>query len=103
MGVIEPSGFVRGSLSLSVTRSGSKKRAVPVDVRIYLPEIGVAWFPGVLAMDRAEAWATFVLVLVAGLVLLSLMGVLVGAWVDHAFNGLIHTLGSPLVLLGSLL
>lgn len=52
-------------------------------------------------MDRAEAWATFVLVLVAGLVLLSLMGVLIGAWVDHAFSGLIHTLGSPLVLFRS--
>jgi Trk-type K+ transport system membrane component len=49
-------------------------------------------------MDRVEAWATFVLVLVAGLVLLSLMGVLVGAWFDHAFNGLFHTLSSPLVL-----
>ncbi|MGA7862252.1 MAG: hypothetical protein WCB19_10445 [Thermoplasmata archaeon] len=49
-------------------------------------------------MDRVEVWTTFVLVLVAGLVLLSLLGVLVGAWVDHAFGGLIHTLGSPLVL-----
>jgi hypothetical protein len=71
-----------------------------VDAGVYLPENGVASFPGVLAVDRAEAWATFVLVLVAGLVLLSLMGVLVGAWVDQAFNGLIHTLGSPLVLFG---
>lgn len=48
-------------------------------------------------MDRAEAWATFVLVLVAGLVLLSLMGVLVGPYVDHVFSGLLHTLSSPLV------
>jgi hypothetical protein len=76
---------------------------IPVHAAIYLPENGVATFPGVWAMDRAEAWATFVLVLVAGLVLLSLMGVLVGAWVDHAFNGLIHALGSPLVLFGHFL
>jgi hypothetical protein len=49
-------------------------------------------------MDRAEAWATFVLVIVAGLVLLSFMGVLVGAFVDHAFSGILHTLSRPLVL-----
>ncbi|MGC2288335.1 MAG: hypothetical protein WA688_00555 [Thermoplasmata archaeon] len=49
-------------------------------------------------MDRVESWATFVLVLVAGLVLLSFMGVLVGTWFDHAFSGLFHTLDSPLVL-----
>jgi hypothetical protein len=49
-------------------------------------------------MDRAEVWMTFVLVLVAGLVLLSLMGVLVGAFVDHAFSGLFHALGSPLLV-----
>jgi hypothetical protein len=53
-------------------------------------------------MDRAEAWATFVLVLVAGLVLLSLLGVLVGVYVDHAFSGLLHTLSSPLLLAGIL-
>jgi succinate dehydrogenase/fumarate reductase cytochrome b subunit len=53
-------------------------------------------------MDRAEAWATFVLVLVGGLILLSLLGVLVGAYVDHAFNGLMHTLSSPLSLAGVL-
>ena len=49
-------------------------------------------------MDRAEGWATFVLVLVAGLILLSLLGVLVGPYVDHALNGLLHTLSSPLIL-----
>jgi hypothetical protein len=49
-------------------------------------------------MDRAEVWATFVLFLVGALVLLSFMGVLVGAWIDHAFGGLIHMLGSPLLL-----
>ena len=48
-------------------------------------------------MDRAEVWATFILVLVGGLVLLSLMGVLVGPFVDHAFGNLLHTLGSPLL------
>lgn len=47
-------------------------------------------------MDRVEAWATFVLVLMAGLVLLSLMGVVVGPWFDHAFSGIFHTLDSPL-------
>jgi hypothetical protein len=49
-------------------------------------------------MERVEAWATFVLFLVGALVLLSLMGVLVGAWIDHAFGGLFHALGSPLLL-----
>ncbi|MCI4353618.1 MAG: hypothetical protein L3K14_09620 [Thermoplasmata archaeon] len=49
-------------------------------------------------MDRVEAWATFVFVLVAGLVLLSVMGVLVGAWLDHTLSGLFHTLGAPLRL-----
>ena len=53
--------------------------------------------PGGRAVDRAEVWATFVLVLVGGLVLLSLMGVLVGPFVDHAFGNLLHTLGSPLL------
>jgi hypothetical protein len=47
-------------------------------------------------MDRMEAWATFVLALVAGLVLLSFVGVVVGPWLDHAFTGLFRTLGSPL-------
>jgi hypothetical protein len=69
-----------------------------VQAVVYLPEISLGSIPGVRLMDRAEAWATFVLVLVAGLVLLSLMGVLIGAWVDHAFSGLIHTLGSPLLV-----
>ena len=69
-----------------------------VDGAIYVPEFHVTLIPGGLAMDRAEAWATFVLVLVAGLVLLSLLGVLVGAYVDHAFNGLMHTLSGPLLL-----
>jgi hypothetical protein len=54
--------------------------------------------PGVRIMDRVEAWATFVLVIVAGLVLLSFLGVLVGAWFDHTFSSLFHTLGSPLIL-----
>ncbi len=49
-------------------------------------------------MNRAEAWTTFILVLVAGLILLSFLGVLVGAWFDHAVSGLFHTLGSPLVV-----
>lgn len=48
------------------------------------------------AVDRVEAWATFVLTLVAGLVLLSFMGILVGPWLDHAFSGIFHTLASPL-------
>jgi len=69
-----------------------------MDAVVYLPEIPVEGIPGVRYMDRVEVWTAFVLVLVAGLVLLSLLGVLVGAWVDHAFGGLIHTLGSPLVL-----
>lgn len=50
-------------------------------------------------MDRMEAWATFVLTLVAGLVLLSFLGVLVGPWLNHAFTGLFRTLGSPLTFL----
>lgn len=49
-------------------------------------------------MDRVEAWATFLLVLVSGLVLLSFMGVLVGSWLDHTLSGLFHTLGAPLRL-----
>lgn len=65
---------------------------------VYVPEIADSWIPGVQTMDRVESWATFVLVLVAGLVLLSFMGVLVGTWFDHAFSGLFHTLDSPLVL-----
>jgi hypothetical protein len=65
---------------------------------VYLPEIRLLTFRGVRAVDRAEAWVTFVLFLVGGIVLLSFMGVLVGAWVDHAVSSLIHTLGTPLVL-----
>ena len=49
-------------------------------------------------MERAEAWATFVLVIVGALVLLTFMGVLVGAWLDHTFAGLLHTLASPLLV-----
>ena len=49
-------------------------------------------------MDRVEAWATFLLVIVAGLVLLGFMGVLVGTWLDHTLSGLLHTLGAPLLL-----
>ncbi|MFZ0830012.1 MAG: hypothetical protein WCB18_05335 [Thermoplasmata archaeon] len=49
-------------------------------------------------MNRVEAWATFLLVVVAGLILLSFMGVVVGAWFDHAFSGLFHTLSSPLLV-----
>ena len=49
-------------------------------------------------MNRVEAWATFLLVVVAGLILLSFMGVVVGAWFDHVFSGLFHTLSSPLVV-----
>lgn len=48
-------------------------------------------------MERAEAWATFILVIVGALVLLAFMGVLVGAWLDHTFAGILHTLASPLV------
>jgi hypothetical protein len=48
-------------------------------------------------MDRVEAWATFLLVLVAGLVLLSFMGVVVGAWLGHEFGSILHALGTPLV------
>jgi hypothetical protein len=69
-----------------------------VDGAVYLPEFCVLVIPRRLPMDRAEAWATFVLVIVAGLVLLSFMGVLVGAFVDHAFSGILHTLSRPLVL-----
>lgn len=49
-------------------------------------------------MDRAEAWATFLLVVVAGLILLGFLGVLVGSWLDHTLSGLLHVLGSPLLL-----
>jgi hypothetical protein len=49
-------------------------------------------------MDRAEAWTTFILVIVAGLILLGFLGVLVGAWFDHTMSGIFHTLGAPLVL-----
>jgi hypothetical protein len=68
-----------------------------MDAAVYLPEFGLFSTPEGLTMDRAEAWATFVLVIVAGLVLLSLMGVLVGPYVDHAFSGLFHTLSRPLL------
>jgi len=48
-------------------------------------------------MNRVEGWATFLLVLVAGLVLLSFLGVLVGTWLDHTFAGLLHVLSAPLL------
>jgi hypothetical protein len=69
-----------------------------LDAVVYLPEIRNETNPGVRKVDRVEAWATFVLFIVAGLVLLSFLGVVVGAWFDHAFTGLFHALGTPLVL-----
>jgi hypothetical protein len=69
-----------------------------VDAVVYLPEFGVESNLGAKAMNRVEAWATFLLVVVAGLILLSFMGVLVGAWFDHAFSGLFHVLGAPLLV-----
>jgi Trk-type K+ transport system membrane component len=69
-----------------------------VDTSVYLPDSGVAKIPEAVVMNRVEAWATFLLVVVAGLILLSFMGVVVGPWFDHLFSGIFHTLGAPLVL-----
>ena len=68
-----------------------------MDAAVYLREAGVGSIPEARILNRAEEWATFLLVLVGGLVLLALMGVVVGPWFDHAFAGLFHTLSSPLV------
>ena len=69
-----------------------------MDLVVYLSEIRIVTIPGVWAVNRGEVWATFILVVVAGLVLLSFMGVLVGAWFDHAVSGLFHTLAAPLIV-----
>ena len=64
---------------------------------VYLPGAGVETIPEVVAMNRAEVWATFILMIVGALVLLTFMGFVVGGWFDHAFGVLFHTLSSPLL------